>query len=151
MIFASLILLAVVGCFWFTVTVIKDPFKGFLIMLPSLVVTRSISLPVIGERITLFDTLLLLWWLGIVLRMLQNRRSLRFSSTIFAPVLAYYGFIAALLTSLFNAISPSNGIVEISVFLLLASFGLATVGIATSKERIESIVEVLPGHSLVLC
>jgi len=125
------------------VTVIKDPFKGFLIMLPSLVVTRSISLPVVGERITLFDTLLLLWWLGIVVRMLQNRRSLHFSSTIFAPVFAYYGFIAALLASLFNAISPSKGIVEISVFLLLASFGLATVGIATSKERIESIVEVL--------
>jgi len=135
------ILLAGFFLLWFLSRLLKDPFKGFLVMLPFMVVTRSAELPIVGERIILFDVLLLIWWLGIGLRRAVGHRDLRFSRTLLVPAFVYYGFLTAAVLSLISAPVLINGIEEIAVYAFAALWGLAVAGIATSEERIEALAK----------
>lgn len=140
---ASLVL-GVAVCIWFLIRVLRDPFKAFLIMLPFMVWTRSVRLPVVGERIVFFDVLLLIWWFGIATRKVLGNRDLRFPRALFWPAFAYYNFLVAAVTSLLGAPVLVDGLEEVSVYAFLGLWGLAIVGIATSEERIKAIARLLP-------
>jgi len=135
-------LAALLTCFavGYLATVLRDPYRGFLVLLPFMVVTRSVELPIVGERITAFDVLLLIWWLGIVLRRLAGHRDLHLSPVILAPALAYWGFLGATVLSLLHAPDIVKGIVEIAVYAFAGLWGLTVVSVCTSWARVVTVV-----------
>jgi len=131
--------LVLLACACYLVAVLATPWKSFLALLPLMVVTRSVVLPVVGERITAFDALLVIWWIGIALRRLAGQRDLHLSPVILGPAVAYCGFLTAAVLSLWSAPSLVSGAVEIAVFVFVGLWALTVVGVANSADRIERI------------
>ncbi len=126
---------------WYFLKVLDDPFKGFLIMLPFMIVTRSVELPVLGERLIFFDILLVVWWLGIFIRAGQGYRDLRLPRSLFWLAFIYYLALVAAFASLLNGQFILRGMNELLIYLFLGLFGLATIAITHSKERLVAVAK----------
>lgn len=123
---------------------LRDPFRAFLYILPMMVVTRSVSLPYVADRISPADFLLLLWWLALITRRVYGHRGdLCIPKSAFAPSIIYHFLLASMLLSLMNPANLWAGIETMMVYAFLGVWGASTLGIVNSEERVERIIRTL--------
>ncbi len=122
---------------------LRSPFRALLIMLPFMIITRPIGLPVIGDRIIIFDLLILVWWGCVFIRQVQGCQDVSFPKKLFWPILIYYFVLVSSFLSLINGISLLSGLEEIIVYAFLGIFALAIIGVVRTEKELLQLVKLV--------
>ena len=100
---------------WLFLRLVRDPVSAFPWILPLVVVTRSLdNLPVVGERLALFDLFLVLWCVLFFLSSLARRHSPSLPREALLVLLLYGLFLGVNALSLLDAIDPVRGVVALA-------------------------------------
>ena len=125
---------------WLFLRLIRDPVSAFPWILPLGVVTRTLDLPVFGERLVLFDLFLVLWFVLFFLSSLARRNSPSLSREALLVLLLYGLFLGVNALSLLDARDPVQGAVALAVYSFGGLICLATLIAVQELGSIKPIV-----------
>ena len=125
---------------WLFVRLIRDPVSAFPWILPLVVVTRSLDLPVIGERLVLFDLFLVLWFVLFSLSSLARRDFPALPREALLVLLLYGLFLGVNALSLLDARDPAGGAVALVIYSFGGLICLATLIAVQELGSIKPIV-----------
>jgi O-antigen ligase len=137
--FYVVIFLVVFGVAFFLLALTK-PFQAFLITLPFVVVTRSLELPIVGERIILFDILIIVLLLSLTIRQRNHTAKKKWPQSFFFLFISLYALIIAMLMSLIDVVSLTDGLLSILVYVF--SVCIAFVTFQVSEESIKHVERI---------
>ena len=125
---------------WVFLRLLRDPVSTFPWILPLVVVTRSLDLPVIGERLILFDLFLVLWFVLVALGYLAGHSRPALPREALLVLLLYGLFLGVNALSLLDARDPVGGGVALVVYSFGGLICLATLIAIQELGSIRPIV-----------
>ena len=125
---------------WLFLRLIRDPVSAFPWILPLVVVTRSLDLPVIGKRLVLFDLFLVLWFVLIAFGYLASRNLPSLPQEAILVLLLYGLFLGVNALSLLDARDLVGGGLALAVYSFGGLICLATLIAVQELESIKPIV-----------
>lgn len=112
---------------WLFLRLLRDPVSAFPWILPLVVVTRTLDLPVIGERLVIFDLFLVLWFVLFFLNSLARRNSFSLPREALLVLLLYGLFLGVNALSLLDARDLVGGGIALVVYGFGGLICLATL------------------------
>ncbi len=135
-----LLLLLTLYSFWVIALSVRDPARAFVWLVPLMVVTRSVDTPGIGERIALFDVLLVIWLCLFALRLVVGRATLSVSRET-VLVLSLYGlFLGINALSLLDARATTLGVVTLTIYAFGGVICISTVLASRDLGEVKPIL-----------
>ena len=120
------------------------PAGAFPWLIPLVVVTRSVDLPIIGERLVLFDFITVVWLGSLMLWCLRKQERLGLPRDAILVLSTYGLFLAICVLSLIDAEDLSGGIIVLAVYsfapcIAFASLSATRIG-STPRPLLVSLI-----------